>query len=78
MFDKSAERFPIKEKYTFLTHCGIAPLYANAMRKEREVAEDDAEQRGGGEAAHGSSSCDRSRLASTTSTATMPAQTAKR
>jgi selenocysteine lyase/cysteine desulfurase len=37
MFDKSTERFPIKEQYTFLSHCGIAPLYAEAMRKEHEV-----------------------------------------
>jgi cysteine desulfurase / selenocysteine lyase len=37
MFDKSTERFPIKERYTFLSHCGIAPLYAEALRKEHEV-----------------------------------------
>jgi selenocysteine lyase/cysteine desulfurase len=39
MFDKSAELFPVKEQYVFLTHCGIAPLYRNAMRAEQEVAE---------------------------------------
>ncbi len=37
MFDKSAERFPIKERYAFLSHCGIAPLYAEALCKEHEV-----------------------------------------
>ncbi len=37
MFDKSTERFPIKERYTFLSHCGIAPLYAEALRKEHEI-----------------------------------------
>ena len=39
MFDKSNERFPIKDAYIFLSHCGIAPLYGAAMRREREVAE---------------------------------------
>jgi len=37
MFDKSIERFPVKEKYIYLTHCGIAPLYAPALRREHEV-----------------------------------------
>lgn len=37
MFDKSPERFPIKERFTFLSHCGIAPLYAEALRKEHEI-----------------------------------------
>src|SRR5205823_7510674 len=32
-------RFPIKDKWIFLSHCGIAPLYGEAMKKEREVAE---------------------------------------
>jgi cysteine desulfurase/selenocysteine lyase len=40
MFDKSHERFPIKDKWIFLSHCGIAPLYGEAMKKEREVAEE--------------------------------------
>jgi selenocysteine lyase/cysteine desulfurase len=39
MFDKSHQRFPIKDQYVFLSHCGIAPLYAPALRKEHEVAE---------------------------------------
>jgi cysteine desulfurase / selenocysteine lyase len=39
MFDKSPELFPIKDQYVFLTHCGIAPLYSGAMRREREIAE---------------------------------------
>jgi cysteine desulfurase / selenocysteine lyase len=37
MFDKSNALFPIKDRYIFLTHCGIAPLYSNAVRKEYEV-----------------------------------------
>lgn len=39
MFDKTNERFPIKDKYVFLSHCGIAPLYSAALKKEHEVAE---------------------------------------
>ena len=39
MFDKSTQRFPIKEQYAFLSHCSIAPLYSEALRKEHEVAE---------------------------------------
>lgn len=39
MFDKGHDCFPIKDQYTFLTHCGIAPLYSGALRAEREVAE---------------------------------------
>lgn len=39
MFDKSNALFPVKDQYTFLTHCGIAPLYSGALRAEREVAE---------------------------------------
>ena len=39
MFDKSNERFPIKDQYIFLSHCGIAPLYTEAMRKQHEIAE---------------------------------------
>ena len=39
MFDKSNTLFPIKDKYVFLTHCGIAPLYANALKREQEVGE---------------------------------------
>src|SRR5262245_29525743 len=39
MFDKSQERFPIKDQYLFLSHCGISPLYHGAMLKEREIAE---------------------------------------
>src|SRR5262249_47266825 len=40
MFDKSNALFPIKDRYIFLTHCGIAPLYSGAMRAEHEVAEE--------------------------------------
>ena len=39
MFDKSPERFPIKDQYVFLSHCGMSPLYRDAMLKEREIAE---------------------------------------
>jgi selenocysteine lyase/cysteine desulfurase len=39
MFDKSHERFPIKDQYVFLSHCGIAPLYSGALQRERELAE---------------------------------------
>ena len=39
MFDKSPERFPIKEQYVFLSHCGIAPLYHNALLAEQDVAQ---------------------------------------
>lgn len=39
MFDKRNERFPIKDKYIFLSHCGIAPLYGAALRREIDVAE---------------------------------------
>lgn len=39
MFDKSHALFPIKDQYVFLSHCGIAPLYTGAMRKEHEIAE---------------------------------------
>src|SRR4029077_807404 len=48
------------------------------QEEEGQVAQDDAEQRGGREAAHDSSSGGRSRRASTISTATMLAQIAKR
>ncbi len=39
MFDKSADRFPVKERYAFLSHCGIAPLYAAALRRMHDVGE---------------------------------------
>jgi selenocysteine lyase/cysteine desulfurase len=39
MFDKSYEQFPVKNQFVFLSHCGIAPLYVKAMRKEHEIAE---------------------------------------
>jgi cysteine desulfurase/selenocysteine lyase len=42
MFDKSNARFPIKDKYIFLSHCGVSPLYHAAMRKEQEIAEEHA------------------------------------
>ncbi|MHC5037111.1 MAG: aminotransferase class V-fold PLP-dependent enzyme [Planctomycetota bacterium] len=38
MFDKSPDRFPIKRKYIFLTHCGVSPLYSGAFQREREIA----------------------------------------
>lgn len=39
MFDKSPHLFPIKDNYVLLTHCGIAPLYSGALRREHEVAD---------------------------------------
>lgn len=38
IFDKSSERFPVKEKYVFLSHCGIAPLYGPALARQNEIA----------------------------------------
>jgi cysteine desulfurase / selenocysteine lyase len=38
MFDKRRELFPIGEQYVFLSHCGIAPLYSQALRAEYEVS----------------------------------------
>jgi cysteine desulfurase/selenocysteine lyase len=38
-FDKTNATFPIKDEYVFLSHCGIAPLYSGALRREREIAE---------------------------------------
>jgi cysteine desulfurase / selenocysteine lyase len=45
MFDKRNELFPIKDRYTFLSHCSIAPLYRPAFEKECEIA--DAQSRTG-------------------------------
>jgi selenocysteine lyase/cysteine desulfurase len=39
MFDKSNKLFPIKDHYIFLSHCGIAPLYVEALHKQQEIAE---------------------------------------
>jgi selenocysteine lyase/cysteine desulfurase len=39
MFDKSPALFPIKDRYAFLSHCGIAAMYGPALRKEQEIAE---------------------------------------
>ena len=44
MFDKSQELFPIKGQFIFLSHCGIAPFYSEALRTEHEIADDRAEQ----------------------------------
>lgn len=38
MFDKSDRLFPVKEKYIYLTHCGVSPLYSGAFQKEVEIA----------------------------------------
>lgn len=38
MFDKSNERFPIKDSYVFLAHCGASPLYKKAFEREQEIA----------------------------------------
>src|SRR5947208_3557252 len=39
MFDKRHDLFPVKDRYLFLSHCSIAPLYRPALDKERAVAE---------------------------------------
>jgi cysteine desulfurase / selenocysteine lyase len=39
VFDKSNARFPIKNHYIFLSHCGISPLYDTARQREHEIAE---------------------------------------
>ena len=33
MFDKSPHLFPVKEKYAYLSHCSISPLYGKAAEK---------------------------------------------
>jgi selenocysteine lyase/cysteine desulfurase len=38
MFDKSSELFPVKDSYVYLAHCGVSPLYSNALKKEQEIA----------------------------------------
>ncbi len=39
MFDKSKDLFPIKDGYVFLAHCGVSPLYREALEKEWEISE---------------------------------------
>ena len=39
MFDKSPSLFPIKERYAFLSHCGIAAMYGPAQCKEARYVE---------------------------------------
>ena len=46
MFDKSEALFPVKKNYIFLTHCSISPLYGNAAKMEREIAEGQMEKGG--------------------------------
>lgn len=46
MFEKSSSLFPIKERWVYLSHCGISPLYSGACRKEVEIAR--SQQDGGG------------------------------
>ncbi len=46
MFDKSNDLFPVKDSCVYLAHCGVSPLYSNALKKEQETAE--AHQRIGG------------------------------
>ncbi|MHC4598791.1 MAG: aminotransferase class V-fold PLP-dependent enzyme [Planctomycetota bacterium] len=36
-FDKSVERFPVKKKYVYMTHCGLSPLYGPAADREAEI-----------------------------------------
>lgn len=46
MFDKSAALFPVKHRYVFLSHCGIAPLFAGGMAREVELAREQSESGG--------------------------------
>ena len=39
VFDKSAEEFPIKKKYDFLSYCSVSPLYSKAFEKVRDLCE---------------------------------------
>jgi cysteine desulfurase / selenocysteine lyase len=40
MFDKSNAVFPVKEKFLFLGHCSISPLYRNTVRTIQNYGED--------------------------------------
>ena len=42
-FDKSAELFPIKKRYVYLSSCGISPLYGGALARITENALQQAE-----------------------------------
>jgi cysteine desulfurase / selenocysteine lyase len=39
-FDKSPKKFPVKDKYIYLSHCGASPLWGGALKKERAFAEE--------------------------------------
>jgi cysteine desulfurase/selenocysteine lyase len=39
MFDKSATVFPIREKYVYLSSCGVSPLYKRGLERELEFAQ---------------------------------------
>lgn len=43
MFDKSNTLFPIKERYVFLSHCGVSPLFAGGLAREIELAREQCE-----------------------------------
>jgi selenocysteine lyase/cysteine desulfurase len=38
MFDKSPAVFPVKDRYTYLAHCGVSPLLAAAEKRARAVS----------------------------------------
>lgn len=37
MFNKSSSLFPVKDRYVYLSHCSISPLYGRAAEKGAEV-----------------------------------------
>jgi len=39
MFDKSDHLFPARKHHVFLGHCGVSPLYAEAVRRQCAMAE---------------------------------------
>lgn len=43
MFDKGSDLFPIKDKFAFLSHCSIAPLYKKAAEKAIELLQKQTE-----------------------------------
>lgn len=37
-FDKRPDLFPVKQRYVFLSHCGVSPLHAAGLAREQEMA----------------------------------------
>lgn len=42
-FDKSAESFPVRNRYVFLSSCGVSPLYAGGLKRLVELAQEQSE-----------------------------------